>query len=77
MTEITMLETGEKVKFYSLKETADLLNVSVPTINRWAKANKINNSRFGNSICFAEAEIMRLQQQCVRGINIARDKHNG
>lgn len=74
MVEITMLETGEKIKFYNIKETAHLLNVSVPTINRWIKANKISNSRFGNSICVAEAEIMHLQQQCVQGINIIKDK---
>lgn len=77
MTEITLLKTGEKVKFYSIKEAASLLNVSVPTINRWVKANKISNSRFGNGICFAEAEIMRLQQQCLQGTNIAGEKHNG
>lgn len=77
MTEITMLETGEKVKFYNLKETAKMLNVSVPTINRWTKTNKINASRFGNGIYFAEVEIVRLQQQCVQGINIARGTYNG
>ncbi len=74
MVEITMLETGEKVKFYNIKETAQLLNVSVPTINRWIKANKISNSRFGNSICIAEVEIMHLQQQCMQGVNIIKDK---
>ena len=74
MTEITLLETGEKVKFYSLKETASLLNVSVPTINRWIRANKVNNSRFGSGIYIAEVEIMRLQQQCLQGVNIAKDR---
>lgn len=74
MTEITLLKTGEKVKFYSIKEAASLLNVSVPTINRWIRANKINNSRFGNGICFAETEIMRLQQQCLQGANITKDR---
>lgn len=78
MTEITILEMDEKVKFYSVKETADLLNVSVPTINRWIKANQISISRFGKAVYIAETEIINLQQQCVQGINIiARKKCNG
>ena len=72
MREITILEIDEKVKFYNIKETANLLNVSVATINRWLKANKINCTRFGKSVCFAEEEIVRLQQLCLRGFNILK-----
>lgn len=74
MREIPILEVDEKIKFYNVKETARLLNVSIATINRWLKADKINCTRFGKSVCFAEKEIVRLQQQCLQGINIIKDR---
>lgn len=81
MKTIKILQNKKETKtitFYNVKESANIFNVSVPTIHRWIKAEKICSSRFGKAICIPEEEIMRIQKQCLDGIamfeNLGRKK---
>ena len=71
MNRIKTTSIDKKEKFYGIKERAELLNVSVSTING-ASVKKIHASRFGGRIFCAHDELKSSQQQCLDGINIAK-----
>ena len=71
MNRIKMISTDKKEKFYSIKEKAELLNVSVSTISS-ASVKKIHASHFGSRIFCAHYEHKSSQQQCLNGFNIAK-----
>lgn len=50
------------MKFYTRKETCQMLNISIPTLNRYMKSGKINYSKSGlNRSCkvlFSQSDIL-------------------
>lgn len=50
-------------KFYTLKETAEILNVKLRTIRLWVEKKKINIKKYpGSKFCYvSEKEIERIQ----------------
>jgi excisionase family DNA binding protein len=55
--EIRQPEAPQVEKYLTRKETADLLNVSLPTLNAYTKTGKINACRFGVRVLYRESEI--------------------
>ena len=49
--------TPQAEKYLTRKETADLLNVSLPTLNEYTKTGKITACRFGVRILYKQSEI--------------------
>ena len=49
--------TPQVEKYLTRKETADLLNVSLPTLNEYTKTGKITACRFGVRVLYKQSEI--------------------
>ncbi len=53
-------------KYLTRKETAALLNVSLPTLNEYTKTGKITACRFGVRVLYKQSEIdTRLQKSTI------------
>ncbi len=50
-------ETPQTEKYLTRKETAALLNVSLPTLNEYTKGGKIKGYRFGVRVLYKQSEI--------------------
>ena len=48
------------IKFYNLKEAADVLGVSYATVKNYRAAGRISGQRIGRSILVPEEELLRL-----------------
>jgi excisionase family DNA binding protein len=48
---------------FTKKEVADFLKVSVPTVVKWTKDNKLTQIRFGGSIRFNKEEVIEFNNQ--------------
>ena len=53
-------------KFYSKKEVAELLGVTVRTIENYMKAGQISGIQVGNRWRFPESEVERIQKEGIR-----------
>ena len=53
----TAQTTNPETEFITRKQTADLLRVSLPTINDWTKTGKIKGYRIGSRIRYKRNEI--------------------
>lgn len=49
--------TPQAEKYLTRKETAQILNVSLPTLNEYTKQNKIIGYRFGVRVLYKQSEI--------------------
>lgn len=49
--------TPQEEKYLTRKETAALLNVTLPTLNDYTKKGKINACRFGVRVLYKQSEI--------------------
>ena len=59
-------------KYLTRKETAALLNISLPTLGEYAKRNLIKSYRFGVRVLFKRSEI----EAALTKINYGRDSHD-
>jgi excisionase family DNA binding protein len=56
-------EKKQYVKQYTREETAQMLNISLPTLWAWTKSGKINAVHIGRKPMYTEEEINRIMQK--------------
>ena len=52
-------QTDKECNFFSRKELAKLLKVSLPTLHEWTKDGLLKSYRIGNRILFKECEVLQ------------------
>ncbi len=58
---LTTQQDKNKKEIYTAKETAEYLNVTLPTIHAWAKKGKLTKHKIGGTrIGFKRAEVEKL-----------------
>lgn len=65
------LTAPQAEKYLTRKETAALLNVSLPTLNEYTKGGKIKGYRFGARVLYKQSEI----EAALTKINVGRTSH--
>ncbi len=63
-------------KYFSVREVADRLGVSVMTVGRWLKSGKLNGYKFGKTIRISEADLGRLIKDSQMSKKPDNDVHN-
>ena len=58
----------EPEKLLSIRETKDLLKISLPTLHQWKKTGKIPFYRISNRVYFKRSEILESLKKA-RGLN--------
>lgn len=53
----TLKAKEKKRKFYTRKDVADILNISLPTLHKYMKAGTIKSHKIGNRVLFTEEDI--------------------
>ena len=66
-------ETKADNQLYSRIETANLLKVSLPTLNSWTKSGVISAYRIGNSVKYKSEDVNNALQK-VQTIKYQRDR---
>lgn len=54
---VTAKQAHTAVKYFTRKETADQLNVTLPTLNKYVKSGKIKCHKIGRRVLFRNEDI--------------------
>lgn len=72
LTQLTQREKPQsKTNYLDRKEVAELLKVSLPTLNEWSKLGIVQSYRIGKRILYKQDEIISSVQQ-VRNLKYKR-----
>lgn len=55
-----MVPKETEPKYYTRKEAAQLLKISLPTLHAWAGKGLIRQSKIGNRVLIEEAEVQKV-----------------
>lgn len=61
-----MPTTIEGIKFYTIPEVAEVLNVTPQTIRTWIKQGKIKSQRIGRPIYITENNIKEFLKESIK-----------
>ena len=67
-----LLQKKEKLKLLSRKDTAELLCISLPTLNQWTKDGVIIGYRIGNRVLYKLEDITSALSQ-IKTLKFKRD----
>jgi excisionase family DNA binding protein len=57
--EISQFQAPQKDKLLTRFEAAEMLNVTLPTLNAWEKSGQIKAIRIGNRVYFKESSLLQ------------------
>lgn len=63
LANITPQQENNSVKFYSRREVAKMLNISLPTLHEWTKNGVITAHRINTRIRFKHSDIEKALQE--------------
>ncbi|MDQ8749266.1 helix-turn-helix domain-containing protein [Elizabethkingia miricola] len=56
----TITSKSEEKPFYTRKETAELLDISLTTLHNWNKAGILNAKKMGSRVYYSKEDVMAL-----------------
>jgi excisionase family DNA binding protein len=58
-SEFSKLHPLQPDKLITRKEAAKMLNISLPTISAWEKANQLKSVRIGSRVYFRQSDLLK------------------
>jgi excisionase family DNA binding protein len=58
-SEISKLQPAQADKLLTRKQAASMLNVSLPTISAWEKADELKATRIGSRVYFRQSDLLK------------------
>jgi excisionase family DNA binding protein len=56
-------QSAKEAKYFTRKETAKLLHISLPTLNEWTKDGTLTSYRIGTRVLYKPDEVMETVKQ--------------